>query len=497
MSSDPLSADAQAEAQPTLGAIEGQAQATRRRRLMWALPLGALVAAFAIAYLLFLSAPTAKRVEPKPLIPLVRVVEVQPQTLRVQIVAHGTVTPRTESDVVAEVRGRVIAVSPALVAGGFFEEGDELLRLDGREHQIAVDRARAAVELRRSEATLASADAERRRALAERGAASPADLEQFEARALGAAASLDEARAAYAQAKLDLERTVLRAPFAGRVRERSVDVGQFVNPGAKLARIYAVDYAEVRLAVESDDFGLLDVPLGAEGATGSPVRLTARLGGVEQVWSARLVRTEGEIDARTRMLHVVARIDDPYAREHADRAQLPAGLFVRAEIAGRELEGAYVVPSVALREGDRVYLLDAADKVLIRPVQVARRDREQVVISGGFEPGDRVVVSPMRFAHDRRPALGPVYQAIGLARFRSQLCVGNGRLPRCVSGGRREIRHRAPRGRDRGHRGHRRGAVLRERGRDQHHDRTGSRRRPRPRARQDRDPHRRHHDAAR
>ena len=397
MSSDPLSGEPPSKGQPKLDAIEGQAGDAGRQRLRWLLPLVALAVAFGLAYLLFLSRPTAARVEPTPLIPLVRVVEAQPEVLRISVVAHGTVTPRTESDVVAEVRGRVTWVAPALVAGGFFEAGDELLRLDEREHQIAADRARATVQLRRSEAKLADADAGRRRALADRGAASSADLEQFEARALGANASLDEARAVHAQAKLDLERTVLRAPFAGRVRERSVDVGQFVNPGSKLGRIYAVDYSEVRLPLESDDLGLIDVPLGGEDASGSLVRLSARLGGVERSWSARLVRTEAEIDPRTRMLHVVARIDDPFARVSSEHAPLPAGVFVRAEIAGKEIAGAYVLPSIALREDDRVYLLDAADKVVIRAVQVARRERDRVVISAGLEPGDRVVVSPMRF----------------------------------------------------------------------------------------------------
>ncbi len=316
-----------------------------------------------------------------------------------RLVTHGTVAPRTESDLVAEVRGRVVEVSPALVAGGFFEAGDVLLRLDGREHDIAVDRARAAVAQRRSDAQLAEADAKRRRALAERGAASPADLEQVEARALGADAALAEARATLAQARLDRERTVLTAPFAGRVRARGVDVGQFVNPGEKLARLFAIDYAEVRLPVSTDDLAILDVPLaGGEEAAEVPVRLTARVGGVEREWTARLVRSEAEIDERTRMLHVVARVDDPYARKDGGAAPLPSGLFVKAEITGQPLEDVTVLPAVALRDGDRLYLLDAEDRIQIRSVEVLRRERDEVLIGAGLSPGERVVVSPMRFA---------------------------------------------------------------------------------------------------
>jgi multidrug efflux pump subunit AcrA (membrane-fusion protein) len=155
----------------------------------------------------------------------------------------------------------------------------------------------------------------------------------------------------------------------------------------------------VRLPLESADLALFDVPLGVgDPATGARVRLSAQLAGREQVWSARLVRSEGEIDPRTRMLHVVARVDDPYGRQGSKGVPLPAGLFVRGEIAGRELEAAYSLPSIALREGERVYVLDAADRIVIRPVHVVRRERDRLLINAGLEPGDRVVVSPMRFA---------------------------------------------------------------------------------------------------
>jgi RND family efflux transporter MFP subunit len=314
---------------------------------------------------------------------------------------------------VAEVRGRVLWVSQRLVVGGFFRRGDELLRLDDREHSIARNRARATVSLRESEARLATAEAVRRRQLKSRGAASAADLEQFESREFVAEASLAESRAALAQVELDLERTVVRAPFDGRVRERSVDVGQFVSPGIKLGRIFAVDYAEVRLPIQTDELAYLDAKFVGldrrdeftEGVPGARVRLTGRLGGRELAWEARLVRAEAAIDEQTRMLHVVARIDDPYLLEAAtneaegvgrERVPLPAGLFVTAEIEGRSVTDVFVVPVMALRDGDRVFVLDGEDRLRVREVSVIRRDRDQIVIDRGLEAGDHVVISPLR-----------------------------------------------------------------------------------------------------
>jgi len=409
--------------------------------LRWALPLLALAVGAGIFALLVATRDRPQTRDVVPPSPLVRAAIVEPEDLRLSVKARGTVMPRTESDLVAEVRGRVVWVSPQLVVGGLFEEGDELLRLDDREYRIALDRARATVQLRESEARLAAADAERRRQLSRRGAASAADLEESENREIVAKALLAEARASLEQAELDYERTVLRAPFDGRVRERSVDVGRFVSPGTKLGRVFAVDYAEVRLPIQTDDLAFLDIDLSGPdtGAVeGARVALTGRLGGREFVWPARLDRAEAAIDERTRMLFVVARVDDPYALVQAGadvspdasaeeplgqtgpaRVPLPSGLFVSAEIEGRPVSSVFVLPMMALRDGNRVFVAEPLEtpespigspladaeaelaggrqaRLRIREVSVLRRDRDQVVIDGGLEAGELVVISPLR-----------------------------------------------------------------------------------------------------
>jgi len=418
MSSDPVSI----ESKKTEGADSDrrkQVEALRENppvgdpRLRWILPLAVLALG---ALILWLFVATRERPETRdPVIPspLVRVMTVHLEEVQFTVASQGMVAPRTESNLVAEVRGRVLWISQNLVVGGFFRRGDELLRLDDREHRIARDRAKAIERLRESEARLAAAEAARRRQLRTRGAASAADLEQFESRELVAQASLAETRASLAQVELDLERTVVRAPFDGRVRERSVDVGQFVSLGIKLGRIFAVDYAEVRLPVQTDELAYLDAKFVGldrrekveEAEQGARVRLFGRLGGRELAWEAQLVRAEAAIDEQTRMLHVVARIDDPYlletlANEAEDitpeRVPLPAGLFVTAEIEGRSVSDVFVLPVMALRDGDRVFILDEEDRLRVREVSVLRRDRGHVVIDGGLEAGDHVVVSPLR-----------------------------------------------------------------------------------------------------
>jgi RND family efflux transporter MFP subunit len=328
--------------------------------------------------------------------PLVRVVDVAPGPHRFRVRTHGTVAPRTESELVTEVSGRVVWTSPALAAGGFFEAGERLLEIDRRDYTNAVARARAQQERAASELELATVELERRQALAEREIASPPDLDRARNKARVAGATLSEARAALEQARLDLERTRILAPFAGRVHHKRVDVGQFVQRGTPAARVYAVDFAEVRLPVRDADLAFLDLSMDyreeSGAAEGPEVLLRADFAGRRHLWRARVVRTEGEIDPATRMLHLVARVADPYAR-HDGRPALALGLFVEAEILGRVLTDALMVPRSAVHEGGRIWLVDTTDRLRVRSAEVLRNEGETAVLRALLAPGERLCLS--------------------------------------------------------------------------------------------------------
>jgi len=242
----------------------------------------------------------------------------------------------------------------------------------------------------------------------ERGISSQARLDEARAAHANAEASVGEARVAVRRAELDLERTRIRAPFDGRVREKHVDLGQFVNRGSPLARLYSVDVAEVRLPVRDADLAHLDVPAGFNGGdAGPPVTLTAVVAGEPRTWQGRIVRSEGARDPRTRMLNLVAAVDDPYVRHRAGagdasaasaRAPLPIGMFVEATIEGRRVPGVFEVPRTALRRDDRVFVVDESGTLRLRPVEILRADRERVWLRAGLEPGELVVVSPLDLA---------------------------------------------------------------------------------------------------
>jgi RND family efflux transporter MFP subunit len=201
------------------------------------------------------------------------------------------------------------------------------------------------------------------------------------------------------QAERNLDRTRIRAPYAGRIREIRVDLGQFVTRGTPVAVIYAVEYAEIRLPLPGKDLAFVDLPLRSRaGNAGSypEVILQAELAGRNQTWEGSIVRTEGEIDPRTRLIYAVARVEDPYGiGAEGDHLPLATGLFVNARIRGRTVSGVAVLPRAALRGESQVLIIDNENRIRIREVDVLRAERDSVVIGGGLEPGERISVSQM------------------------------------------------------------------------------------------------------
>ncbi|MGH0029886.1 MAG: efflux RND transporter periplasmic adaptor subunit [Myxococcota bacterium] len=369
-----------------------------RRALLPLLILGAGVLGVALMLFLRAGVPLA---EPESVAPLVRAQSVAKDSFRFVVEGHGTVVPRTESDLVSQVEGEAVWVAPAFVPGGFFATGEILVRIDPADYDAALKSARAGLARTRSELSRATKERERQRSLANQSIASQARIDDAENAYAVAQANFREAKARLDQAERDLERTEIKAPYDGRVREKRVDVGQFVNRGTSLGRVYAVDYAEVRLPVPDRELSYLDLALGFQNGSpdvedGPPVELHADFAGRPHTWTGRIVRTEGEIDPRSRTVNVVARVEDPYGRLR-DEAVVPlsVGLFVEADILGREVGDAVVLPRVALQGDDRVLVIDGDNRLHFRQVDVLRVEREDVVIGGGLSAGERVCVSPL------------------------------------------------------------------------------------------------------
>jgi RND family efflux transporter MFP subunit len=374
------------------------------------LPFIIIFLGMALAFIMVRSRPQIEKRSVSFPPPLVRAQIIEQKDVQLSVISQGTVSPRTESDLVSQVAGEVISVSPKFAAGGFFKKGETLILVDPRDYEFALTRlqaelaqARLRLALEEGEAKIAKEEWER---LEKEETANPLVLRQPQLEQ--AKAALEAARASVNKAELDLQRTRIKAPFDGRVRIKKVDVGEYVAPGMPLAVIYAVDFAEVRLPVPDEEMAYLECCLDYRDnlleSIDLDVLLKADYAQKEYVWEGKIVRLEGEIDPLSHMITMVARVKDPYSRDQqSDRPPLAVGLFVRAEIMGGMASAVVVIPRSALRVDDQVLVIDSEDRLHFRKVEVFRKSAETVIIRSGLEAGERLCLSPLEVVVEGMP----------------------------------------------------------------------------------------------
>lgn len=333
--------------------------------------------------------------------PLVEVIKIALKDIRVKVRASGVVQPRTTTQLSAEVAGKVVYVSDSVAAGGFFAKGEVLFKLDPTDYEVAVVQAKGALAKAELELTLVAAEAKSSReefARLKRTSRDPDPLVLKKPHLAEARAAVDAAKAALAQARANLARTVMKAPYAGRVSREYADVGQYVAKGFKMADIFAVDFAEVRLPLADRKLEFLDLPVDYRNGRGDQpkpaVAISARFAGRDFSWQGKIVRTEGELDPKSRMVIAVAQVADPYGRgDQPGRPPLGSGMYVRAEIAGRLYRQVAVLPRGALRGAGLVLVVDSGSRMHFRRVRVLKTERDRVIIDQGLKAGDLVSIT--------------------------------------------------------------------------------------------------------
>lgn len=315
---------------------------------------------------------------------LVDVLRLEAGSYSFTIVSQGTVRPLTETIISAEVSGPIVSVSPKFVAGGVFAAGEELMRIDQTNYRGVVLQEQALVKQRQIEFDGA-------KSLRTQGYRAEAEFAAAEA-------ALATASAKLIRAQRDLDRTRIRLPYAGMVRSRSANLGQFVSPGKELGIAFATDIAEVRLPLTDQDLAFVDLPdaseitASGESANGPIVTLSAIQRGRMASWTARIVRSEGVVDERTRVTFAVARVLDPYGLQGISEyaTPLPMGTFVGAKIQGATINPAVRMPRAVLRRQNEVIFIDADNRIRVRPVELIRSDNEYAYVAGADLAGERI-----------------------------------------------------------------------------------------------------------
>ncbi|MDE2784657.1 MAG: efflux RND transporter periplasmic adaptor subunit [Gemmatimonadota bacterium] len=389
------------------------------------LPVGILLGAVVIAVVMVQLRPEPPLREPPSRLPFVTTAAAEALQGSIPVFGAGTVRPRAEIDVAAEVSGKVAWVAPAFQSGGRVGAGDVLFRIDDADYQNRVQQARANVAAQQvallqaeEEARIARAEYEgfqrRRSDGTASGQASPLTLREPQLQAARAALARDSA--SLADAELALSRTEVTAPFSGIVRMETVDPGQFVGPGQSVGRLYADDAVEVVVPLSDQDAalisGLWELAAG-DGNRRVTAAVSAEYGDMVYSWSGYVDRAETALDEQTRTIDVVVRIPRPMAggtpaddditgdgdaSSMREAPPLLVGQFVEVQIDGASPERYFAIPRAALRTGNEVWALRGGNLLTIVPVRVLQRADEVVYATGGLEDGQQVVVSGIQIA---------------------------------------------------------------------------------------------------
>ncbi|KKO46077.1 membrane protein [Arsukibacterium ikkense] len=375
--------------------------------------LPVLVVVFAIAAavgLAKLRQPPEKTEESRPAI-LVNVSGIEPDNVVYHISSQGMVTPKLETSLVSEVNGRVVMVAEQFVAGGFFNKGDLLVRVEQSDYLTNVKAAEAA--LANSQAMLAEEKARVKVAEEEwrsftSGTAPALGLRQPQL--ASALASVQSAEAELERVRRDLSRTEIRAPYDGMVRSRAANLGQFISRGTVLGSIVGTDVAEIRLPLTDTDMAFLTMP-AATVTESNKVTLTSTVAGQQLSWPATLVRSEGMLDERSRVMYVVAEVTDPYQRKSQGQPILNFGRFVGASIVGSQAEQVVRVARHLLLPGNQILVVDKDNTLQFRQVSVDRATAQFAYIKDGLEVTDQLALSAIS-----NPLAGTVVRVAGASQ---------------------------------------------------------------------------------
>jgi len=371
---------------------------------------------------------------------LVEVFAAKAEKVQMYIEAYGTVEPREALKLVAEVRGQIVDISSSFKEGGFVNKGTRLIQIDPRTYKLEVQRRnvqikqaqaeikrlqqevlnlQARIKIAKSDVSLAEGEYFRLKKLIDRKVIAQSTLDKAEQQYLASRQRLqtlenqlaltgpqkeqllaqrDLTKVLFQEAQLDLERSGIIALFDGWVLEKTVEVGQHVNVGQNLGRIYSAGELDIEVRIPVKDFKWLPAELNSDARIEAEVIFEIQ--GARMTWNGRLSRVKAEMDDKTRTLPVVIEIDEvSKSEENRSSLRLRPGMFVTVKIKGKEVSQAFVLPRHVVYPGDIVYTVEG-DRLKIKSVNILRTYKDSVIVSQGLSDGERIIKTPLSAATD-------------------------------------------------------------------------------------------------
>jgi len=369
----------------------------------WPVVVTILAIAFFIAFLLTAFKPQADKKTLQSAPPLAEYIVATSQATSVPVISQGSVKAKTEIKLVAEVSGRITQMAKLKFNGGFFKKGELLLSIDDTDYRLAMSRAKAQLAAAKQQLIKVEIEAGQAKYDLQQIGRDPSKSSAYALRKpqlAEAQASLQAAQADVEIARLQMQRTRVIAPFDGRVISKQVDIGQYVSAGTLLADIYSTQTVSVRLPLSLQQIELLGIKLRDNQTLTEPLKINlfANYGAKKYQWNAVFSHTEGELDARNRLVYLVAEVNEPYAKDeqNINRPPLTPGMFVKAQLFGVK-KNLIKLPRSVLHYNSSVWLIDEQDKLRIVSADVLTKDRKFIYLKSSLQQGDRVVLNAIDF----------------------------------------------------------------------------------------------------
>ncbi len=358
-----------------------------------------------LSWLLLSTGPKTEPEEKESTARIVQTLALVPEDRSVWVSAFGSVVPFRKVEIRPQVSGQVIHQSDAMTAGGRVREGEELIRIDPQDYELALSEMKSNLEEARFEREVESG----RQVIAQREwdeLQSDLDSEEVnrslvlrEPHLRRAEALMEKAANDIEVAELQLSRTVIAAPFNAMVVEESVEVGQLVGQNSVICELVGTDEFWIQVTLPISELKWIQFP--ENGAPGAEARVILDVGeGEPTEWKGKVVRLLSDLDPLGRMARVVVSVEDPLGIYGVSESELPLllGSYVEVQIDAGKLQNTLRIPREALREGNIIWVVGDDGLLRIAEAEVLWLEKETVLIANSLANDEELIVSDLRVA---------------------------------------------------------------------------------------------------
>lgn len=372
-----------------------------RFALQLILSLAVLGGAGVFAFILFQSAPETVPEDKQPTTKIVQVIDLIPTDERILVSAWGEVIPAREVVIQPQVSGRVMSQHESLVPGGSLSAGEEVVRIDPADYEIALiemkaemEEALSGFEVEKGRQIIAKREWEQLKDDLDDADINPS-LALREPQLRLAEALVTQAKNEITKAELDLERTRLVAPFNSMVIEESVEVGQLVRDGGTICRLVGTDEFWVRATLPVAELTRIRLPANGKEGAHAEVYLDTGSDAVGP-WDGSVIRLLSDLEKTGRMARILVEVKNPLASQVG--TPLLLGSYVRVDIEAGRLNGVLTIPRTALREGNQLWLVGEDEKIRIEEPEILWTLPKAVLVKNSLKPGEKLIVSELKAA---------------------------------------------------------------------------------------------------